>query len=283
MPVIAGERTDPWGDRADEMRRRTSMLELKGISSRRWAVRTVVVGALAFAVVGCAANAALPTAAPPATPVVTPTPVTSPQASAGSGSVTTLGPGDVERRLAAGTYTVGDPFAVPFTMTLGSGPWTPYGMAKGEFHFGIDVSDEPEPYLAFEVFDSLYPDPCHTEGGSVGSPDMTIDQIAEGFTTMTGVQAGPVTDVQIDGRPAKRLTITNTIDTDTEGCTGGVMLPLMRSLGGLDVATNGNMSQTMWIVDVDGTRVVIWGETLIASPDPAVETVETVLETIDFD
>lgn len=259
------------------------MFDLMGITSRRWAVNAVMGGSLAFAIVGCGANATVPTAAPPATPVVTPTPVTSASESAATGSVTMLGPADVERRLAAGIYTVSDPFAVPFTMTLGPGPWTPYGMRRGEFHFGIDVSDEPEPYVAVEVFDSIYPDPCHTEGGPVGSPDMTVDQIVEGFSTMTGVQAGPVTEVQIDGRPAKRLTITNTIDTDTEGCTGGVMLPLMRSLGGLDVATNGNMSQTMWIVDVDGTRVVIWGETLISSPDPAVETVETVLETIDFD
>ena len=211
-----------------------------------------------------------------ATPSPTPSPSPSPTPVA-------LGQDSVNRPLAAGTYSVGDPFAVPLTLTVGPGGWTPYGLVQGEFHLGIDVSDQPEPYVAIEVFDGIYPDPCHTEGGAVRSANSTLDEIVQGFSTMTGVEAGPVTDTTVDGRPAKRLTISNTINTDTGGCTGGVMLPLMRSAGNRDVATNGNTTQTIWVVDVNGTPVVIWGESLISSADPAIETVESLLETIHFD
>ena len=39
----------------------------------------------------------------------------------------------------------------------------------------------------------------------------------------------------------------------------------------------------MWVVDVDGTNLLFWGENLITSPDPAVETVESALETVQFE
>jgi hypothetical protein len=61
------------------------------------------------------------------------------------------------------------------------------------------------------------------------------------------------------------------------------MLPILQSIGGLDVATNGNTSQTWWILDVDGRTVVIAGEGLITSPDPDAQTVTSVLGSISFD
>ncbi len=174
------------------------------------------------------------------------------------------------------------PSRSPSPSGLAAGSHTDWSRAKR--HFGIDVSSAPEPFLAVEVVDGVYQDPCHTEAGPISSPKpLTVDAVVSLMTDMVGFDAGPVTGTEIDGRPAKTFTLTNAIDTETAGCTGGPMLPLLQSIGGLDVATNGNTSQTWWVLDVDGTTIVIAGEGLITSPDPDVQTVTSVLETISFE
>jgi hypothetical protein len=213
-------------------------------------------------------------------PAPTPSPTPSPIPTA---SPIALTASDVDRALGAGTYTFDDLFTVPFRITFGPGGWTQYGQRPGEVDFGIDKSDAPEPYIAVEVVEGVYRDPCRSETGIVGSPDMTVDEIVAAFSTMTGFEMGPVSDTEIGGLPAKRFDLTNAIDTTAEACAGGAMLPLVRNADGNGAPTNGNLSQTMWVVDVDGTNLLFWGENLITSPDPAVETVESALETVQFE
>ncbi len=211
----------------------------------------------------------------------------SPSATAGptpSPAPIAIDPGDVGRVMQPGTYTFGPPFLVPFSMTFGPGGWTPYGLVAGEAHFGIDQSDAPEPYVAVEVVRGVYHDPCHPEDGLSTTPrPLTVDTVVTFMTNIVGFEAGPVTETSIDGRPAKTFTMSNAIDTSTAGCTEGEMLPILQSVGALDVATNGNTSQTWWVLDVEGRTVVIAGEGLITSADPDVETVMSVLETLSFE
>jgi hypothetical protein len=191
----------------------------------------------------------------------------------------------VDVPLGPGAYAVGRPFGAPFSVGLAS-DWTLKQMALGDTQF--TNTDDPNAsgaaWLVVDLLDDVYADPCRSGGGPMSPPVApTIDEIATALTHMAGYSAGPLTDAMIGGYPAKAVEVTNSIATDSVGCDGGAMLPMWTFRGGGSAATNGFATEHLWVVDVNGTIVIVDGETFPTTPRTALDEVRWIVSTMRFD
>ncbi len=209
-----------------------------------------------------------------ASPAITPSP--------GPSGVVLTG-ADVKRPLAPGTYRVAAPFAAPFSLAFGS-QWTPSALAVGDANFTKTTPANGGAGVAVDLVEKVFADPCHTKGGPT-KPPSTVDGIVAALTNMVGFSAGPVTDAVIGGRPAKTLVLTNAIDTTTANCTGGPMLPLWTFRGGpaSGAATNGGLREELWVLDVNGTIVVIDGNSSHTTSSADRLEIETIVGSLSFE
>lgn len=111
--------------------------------------------------------------------------------------------------------------------------------------------------LTFSTFDSVYADACHYDKGLARpTPGPTVDALATALATMPGLDATTPTDVTLGGYQGKQLTLT--APASTAGCTlapdGYAIWQL--PLGAIDSMTPGERDR-VWILDVDGQRLVI--------------------------
>jgi hypothetical protein len=186
--------------------------------------------------------------------------------------------------LTAGTYRVGYPFAVPFSISL-TQPWIAHNVSEGDVTLERPNAGQESTWIVVQLVENVYADPCNAAGGPMDPPVApTVDAIVEALRSMKGVAAGPVAEIVIDGKPARTFTLRSTIDTATAGCSHGTTLPLWTYRGGsAPTATDGSVTDIVSVLDVGGTPVLIddWGPDIPeADPAPAIE---QLLGAIDFD
>ena len=191
------------------------------------------------------APSAAPTPSRSATPSPSPTP--SPMA---------VGTGDLKQSLEPGTYHVASPFGVPFTISFPA-TWTPNALVAGDVNMSTAGSS-----IAIDLVDNVFADPCRSAGGPMDPPvAATVDGIVTALTQMVGFDAGPVSDAVVGGHAGKTFLLTNSIDTATANCARGAMLPIWTFRGDKSgAATNGGTQAQIWVIDVNGTPVAIWGD-----------------------
>lgn len=166
-----------------------------------------------------------------------------------------LGVADIGRPLESGRYRVAAPFAVPLSITIPQ-EWTLKSLVEGDVSF--TGPGDGAPWVVIELVDNVFADPCDSAGGPIDPPiSPTVDGIVAALTTMVGFQIGPVSEVVVGTRAGKAFDLTNDVDTATADCDGGPMLPLWTYRGGGQSATNGGLLERIWVVDVDGTTVVV--------------------------
>lgn len=250
-------------------------------------VALALIGGCTAAVEPPRASVGLTTATPGAVatmlaaPTASPPPKPSPSTTAASGL---LGPTDKDRPLKAGTYRVADPFGVPFAISFPT-EWTAKTMASADVQFlntAVNGGDSAA-WVVIDLVDDVFADPCHTDGGPIKPPvASTVDGVVAALTHMVGYKAGPVSDVVIGGHAGKAVELTNSIDTDTAGCTGGSMLAMWTFQGGAS-GTNGGAHEQIWVIDVGGTLVLVDGETFLSTPVASRSEIEQVVKTIAFE
>jgi hypothetical protein len=166
-----------------------------------------------------------------------------------------LGVADIGRPLESGAYRVAAPFAVPLTITIPQG-WTLKSLVEGDV--SLTGPGDGAPWVVIELVDNVFADPCDSAGGPIDPPiSPTVDGIIAALANMVGFQVGPVSEVVVGTHTGKAFDLTNDVDTATADCDGGPMLPLWTYRGGGESATNGGLLERIWVVDVDGTAVVI--------------------------
>jgi len=194
---------------------------------------------------------------PSPTPTPLPTPIPSP-----------LTVGDFAP-LAAGTYVTDDPFLARITFTLPAG-WQ--GNMGGPYL--VDLSQGTGPTaVAFSIFDTIYADPCDfTKGPLAPRPGSSVDDLATALASLPNIGVTAPTDITIDGFHGKQLTLT--APASLAGCTlspeGDMRLwdyPLGATYG-----IGAGVRDTLWILDVDGQRLVI------DAPEPPGQTAATKAE-----
>ena len=86
----------------------------------------------------------------------------------------------------------------------------------------------------------------------------TVDGIVGALGRMVGFTAGPVTDVVVGAHTGKAFDLTNSIDTQFTDCYGVMWLPMWTFVGGGgEAATIGGLREQIWVIDVEGTPVLV--------------------------
>lgn len=177
-------------------------------------------------------------------PQASPTPLPTPRATLTVGDSVALEPG---------TYVTADDFLVRVTLTVPAG-WN--GNLGGPYAVYL-----ARPYgrgeVIISVFDKLYADACRLDQGILDPvPGPTVDDLATAITSMPGLEATTPTDVTLGGYAGKELTIT--APASGAGCLlgpdGFSIWQLPR--GAIYTMVPGQRDR-LWILDVEGQRIVI--------------------------
>ncbi len=155
--------------------------------------------------------------------------------------------------LEPGAYVTADPFLARVTFTVPAGWGANMG---GPYALWLDQTTASGPEaMSFLIFDSVYADACHYDKG-LAHPGPTVDALATALATMPGLDATTPTDVTLGGYQGKQLTLT--APASTAGCTlapdGYAIWQL--PLGAIHSMMPGERDR-VWILDVDGQRLVI--------------------------
>jgi hypothetical protein len=183
-----------------------------------------------------------PGAAPPApSPTPTPTPVAIPT-------------GTAPALMSPGTYVTGDPFLVRSTLDLPDG-WE--GNVGGPYAVFLDQIGGTAS-VGLTLSQIIYADPCHYDKGLLKPvPGPSVDDLANALVSLPGIQASKPTDVTVGGYHAKQLTLT--APTSIAGCNfppGETFRVWQLPLGATNDLAPG-ASDELWILDVNGQRLVI--------------------------
>jgi lysophospholipase L1-like esterase len=160
--------------------------------------------------------------------------------------------------LEPGTYVTGDPFLARVTFTVPAG-WE--GNIGGPYAVWLGTSSAPDA-LSFQIFDEVYADPCHDQQTLLDPlPGPSAGELADALAGLPGLDATSPTDVTLGGYRGKQLTI-------TAPAPGGSCRVWELPLGATNDMAPGDR-QRVWILDVDGQRLVI------VAPEPPGMTAET--------
>ena len=199
-----------------------------------------------------------------------PTPTASPSPSP-TPSASTLAASDVGSTLAPGTHAVGAPFPAPFSITL------PAGMTLEALNNGSAAFRSQAGFLGMVIPEAVFEDPCHVDSSPV--PQTTVDGFIDALSRMPGFSAVDVTDTTVGGKPARKLLLTNTVDTATANCTRDLMLPLFTTPDSPNGAeTNGGMPELLYVFEVGGRPVLLAIDTWPTEADR--QSLESIAETI---
>jgi hypothetical protein len=165
--------------------------------------------------------------------------------------------GDLELPLEPGaTYITADPFLVRVTFTAPSG-WV--GRLGADYLAFTNPTgrDAPAYGVIFGIFDKVAVDPCNYERGFKGAlPGSSVDALVTALTGVPGLDVSTPIDVTVDGYAGKQVTVT--APGSLAGCT---MSPDGYAVWQFPMGTNNpfvaGQRSRLWIVDVDGQRLVI--------------------------
>lgn len=183
-----------------------------------------------------------PTAGPTAEPSPTPTPVMTFPAlySTHPGGGKPLAPGDW-------VITAVEPLRITITV--------PDGWYKGSLEWVV-FPEENSPAVAFMAVDNLYADPCDPAAGFLDpGPGPAVDDLVAALGTVPGIEASEPTSVTIDGYDGKYIVLSK--PAGDARCSGGVDGALWTTVGEDVPAPGPGDQRRIWIVDVDGTRLVV--------------------------
>jgi hypothetical protein len=174
------------------------------------------------------------------------------------------------------------PLAIVFDVPAG---WTRAGSAEGADLVGLAKirGDSTPAWSSWAIVANVYADPCHALSGPIDPPiGPTVDDLVTALTSMVGFASTTPTDVTVDGHAGKRFELSNTIDPAADGCGDNVWLSLWEPASGGDTAkVPGANTMQFWVLDVDGTRLVMFTEFYGATPTEIAESID-ILESVRF-
>jgi len=185
-----------------------------------------------------------------------------------------------ESDVPAGTYSLeikrrpSDPTPIRVTFTL------PLGWERIQ-HMLIWGQTK---WFGFDIVDNVYVDPCHTELGVRDPPiGPAPADLAEALTHIPGWEVTAIDDVTFDGFAGKYVKLI--APADISACSNPndrILLPT-RSWPGLFGAARANEPMELWILDVEGTRLVIHAGREPAAGAFVIAELQTVIDSIRID
>ncbi len=153
-----------------------------------------------------------------------------------------------------GTYRIAAPFPVEATLEVPDTGWSSFGVSSeiASVYRGAEF----DLAVGLWIVENLPVDGCQLELGDMDPPvGPTVDDLATALAARPGVTFGPV-DVTLDGYSGQYLEITG------QGIPGGSCFDRTQWVveGPTGPVTRGSLfmeRDLIWILDVDGTRVVV--------------------------
>jgi hypothetical protein len=178
-----------------------------------------------------------------------------------------------------GTYIAGDPFPIPVTITVPAG-WE--GKVGGPYAAFLDKEGDGGnggAAIAFTLSQSVYADPCNDQGFLDPQPGPSVDDLASALSNLPSFDVTTPTEVTVDGYRGKQLTLTAPDNFD--GCTfsSGEYRVWELPLGRIFRIPPGQR-MALWILDVDGERLVVSVETFQATTTQELSEVQEILDSI---
>ena len=164
---------------------------------------------------------------------------------------------------APGVYLAGTPFPIPITMTVPAG-WV--GNVGGPYAAFLDKGPADASggaAIAFSLSQKLYADPCSDGGFLAQQPGPTVDDLATALSNLRGITVTAPTDVNVDGYSGKQLTLTAPVSFKCTLSPDGYAIWQL-PLGAIFSLTPGER-MVLWILDVNGQRLVVSAETYPAT------------------
>jgi hypothetical protein len=196
--------------------------------------------------------------------------------SAPTSSALVLSPGDA-KVLQGGAYLINDPFPIPVTVTVPAG-WT--GELAGPYAVFLDNgATSGRATVTFTLSQSIYADPCTDRGLLAPQPGPTVDDLATALARLPGFAATTPTDLTVAGYRGKQLTLTAPDNFDS--C---LLSPdgyrIWQLPEGHVFAFSPGEHMGLWILDVNGKRLVISRETLPGTTAQDQARVQSILDSI---
>jgi hypothetical protein len=180
--------------------------------------------------------------------------------------------------LEAGTYALGDPAFFqersPFVRMTATVPEGWLGIRGRTFaHFFQESDGAPTGNIALQLPSSFYVDPCDTTKGLWDPPvGPTVDDFVTALADVPGYQVTAPTDVTLLGYTGKYVELVG--PASVADCTDGFAHAWQTEFNETAQYLADGQHERLWILDIDGTRVVIslTGESAVpptAGTDPA--------------
>jgi hypothetical protein len=174
-----------------------------------------------------------------------------------------------------GSYVISDPFPVQIGLDIGPG-WTMWSAGVEAFTVAM-YKDSPDPpagqAIGFLIVDNVYADPCNLGAGqldpAVGPEPMDL---AQALAAQTGTESTDPVSVEIDGYSGVYLDYRNTGEGD---CLSMTRWPGREALVG--------ERDQVWILDVDGTRLVIDAASFDGTAEADVAEMRTMVESLTIE
>ena len=193
------------------------------------------------------------------------------------------------RTPASGTFQPGSivldgafPLAIAFDVP---GGWSREGTSETADLVSVHkVRGNSSPaWASWTILANVYADPCHPLAGPIDPPvGSTVDDLVTALTSMVGFDATTPTNVTVDGHQGKRFQLSTTIDPAAAGCDDKTWLSLWEpASGGATGKVPGAATMQFWVLDVDGTRLVMFTEEYSATPAEIAESI-SILESVRF-
>ncbi len=181
------------------------------------------------------------------------------------------------------------PRVVPARGPLAPGPWSFTGVAPFRITFtipadgwqknvvpGVIWTANSEARIGFGLFeDDLYADPCSWQAGTIQpSVGPAVDDLATALANLPGMDATGPTTATVDGHQGRFVELT--APADQSACDGD----------GMRLAGEGRLEpgrHRFWIVDVDGTRLVISGVERTAATNDNRTTLQAIVDSVRFE
>jgi hypothetical protein len=196
---------------------------------------------------------------PSASPASSPTQAPSPSTASNKNFVGSFVPGT--------TYVINDPCCTPsggLSLMPGTGWYSIDSVILGK-----NVLGDPElydVYLSPQRVDNLYTGGCRWRGTALDPPvGPTVDDLATALVAQAGPGASPPTPVTVGGHPGKKVELSIPEGLDVNTCDSDGDFPIfgrwytggMLNFGAAPWTYGDAQHNTVYIVDVDGTRQVI--------------------------
>jgi hypothetical protein len=143
-----------------------------------------------------------------------------------------------------------DPLPAFITATVPTG-WTADGAILGRA--GLDL----EPAIYVVQIDNRFKDPCADHTLLSPAPGPSVSDLLVALASQPGIQAGPITDVTIDGYRGKSVELTTQTDPATCGPGsefGGSAFWTMAAPDGFQWGPERGQTDRIYALDIDGAR-----------------------------